>query len=166
MAIQGRGYPLANTDVVPLGAVFYESGLHKISLSSKEGIFNTSQAVYLRDNLLGQTINLSSQDYTFSAVKGTDENRFQIVYQPTSTLSVNENLGNDILIYQNEGNLIIKSTGEKITKAEVFDASGKLSFTRNFSTKEIVIPLDGFPSGVYLVKIKQKYKIIVKKILK
>ena len=166
LAIQGKGYPLVNTDIVPLGAVFYESGLHKISLSSKEGVFNAPQAVYLRDNLLGQTINLSTQDYSFSAVKGTYENRFQIVYQPASTLSANENLSTDILIYQNEGNLIIKSTGNKITKVEVFDNSGKISFTRNVSAKEIEIPLDDFPSGVYLVKIKQNYKIIVKKIIK
>lgn len=166
LAIQGRNFPLVDTDVVPLGAVYYETGLYKISLSDSEGVFKTDQNIYLKDKFLNQAVNLSKQDYTFSAVKGADDNRFEIIYQPFNNLGLDENVATDVSVYRSNENFIVKSTGKIIEKLEVFDVSGKLVLSKNKPANQYEIPANNLAKGVYFVKISQENKLTIKKILK
>ena len=52
LGIQGRQFPFSTDDVVSLGAIFHETGLHTISLTNKEGVFVNGKEIYLRDKLI------------------------------------------------------------------------------------------------------------------
>ncbi|SEG50521.1 Putative Ig domain-containing protein [Halpernia humi] len=166
LAIQGRNYPLLTTDVVPLGAVYYQTGSYKISLSDSEGIFKTEQDIYLKDKVLNQTINLSKQDYTFSAVKGTVDNRFEIIYKPEEVLSTGDVKQDHLKIYRDANDFVIK-TSQKINELNLYDASARLIFTSNPDSVETKIDGNRLLNGVFVLKIKLiSGEIITRKIRK
>ncbi|SFI09405.1 beta strand repeat-containing protein [Halpernia frigidisoli] len=167
LAIQGRQFPFLDDDVVQLGAVFYETGLHKISMSDKEGIFNGIQNVYLKDNLSGETVNLSESDYTFSAVRGSDENRFEIIYQTDKSLGLSDALNkNDIIVYRDKNSFIVKSGGSLIDKIEIYDVSRKKIDVIKVNSTQQSINAEELNLGVYLLKIFRDKDEIIKKIMR
>jgi hypothetical protein len=48
---------LNTNDIVTLGTKYYETGDYTITLGEKEGLFNSGQAVYLKDKKLNQIVN-------------------------------------------------------------------------------------------------------------
>ena len=70
MAIDER--PLYD-GTIALGMYFGETGDYTIGMSSA-----SADAILLTDNATGKTVNLSSETYSFSASKGTNDNRFTI----------------------------------------------------------------------------------------
>ena len=165
LAIQGRKYPLVKEDVVPLGASFYSAGTYTISLSEREGIFEGSQPVYLRDNLTGMVTNLSSSSYSFNSNAGEYTDRFEIVYV-NGTLSSTDVDKNKIQVYQKENSVIINSPID-ITKVNIIDAAGRLIYQTDVKGKYTEINTIKFNSGVYYVVVdgvnnKTTQKILVK----
>lgn len=167
LAIQGRRYPLNAADMVTLGAKYFETGTYTITLSAREGIFDTNQAVYLRDKKLNKLVNLTAERaYTFAASKGTDETRFEVIYQDVSSFDSANKPGGSISVVKEEVDVLITNTTDHITAVDVFDASGKLvSAVSGKYDKEIRIDTTGLIRGVYILKITSEKGVATKKIV-
>lgn len=165
LQIQAR-QNLANTeDVIPLGAKYATNGTYKISVGVKEGIFATDQKVYLLDKLNNLYTDLTAQDYIFTANKGTDETRFEIVYKNKEVLATDGVKKSDFLVYRDGESYVIRSS-ESLGKVELYDASGKLIVSKSTTQKELRLDAHTIASGVYIIKAENSGNIRTKKILK
>ncbi|WP_291131078.1 PKD-like domain-containing protein [Flavobacterium sp. UBA7682] len=162
LAIQGRGLPFDQNDVVPLGYKITNPGMYSIAVDELDGLFLGDQTIYLRDNLLGIDHNIKQSPYTFNAVAGTFENRFEIVYV-TNTLGVN-NPDNSNTQASIINNVIRVESSEFIKSVKIYDISGKLinryklaNVTRQFSDSF------NYPNGIYIAEITLENDMVVKK---
>lgn len=165
LAIQGRSYPFNEKDVIVLGASFGLEGQYEISLSSKEGVFESGQNVYLKDNLTGMVANLSEGKYAFHANAGDSVDRFEVQYKPANTLDVSNTEKENLKVYQTKNEIVIDSP-TKVTGVKIYDASGKLLYTKKENENKVKINSVFFKSGVYLVEVETSQGKQTKKILK
>jgi len=166
LAIQGKEDNFSNEDVVTLGNVFSADGSYVISLQTPEGIFDGNQIIYLKDKLLNKYINLSTDtNYTFTAVKGTDASRFEIVYKEDAVLNTGANSKSDFIVYKDGNSQVIKSS-KKLGKIDIYDASGKLIKSINVNHTEAKVDVSNFLNGVYIMKIENSGDIKSKKFIK
>lgn len=167
LGIQGRQFPLHNSDVVQLGAKHYEDGEYTLALAKKEGVFEDAQPVYLKDKQTGNVVNLTENSYTFFANKGLSENRFEIFYKKESTLGTVESNQDAVDVYKDAANFVIQSKAKNISKVELYDTAGRLIYSVKPNAKETVINADILNVGMYVVKIvDQDGSITTKKIIK
>lgn len=129
-AIQGRDINSLNAnDVIPIGVknTINTNTQFTISVADLEGEFMHSNAIYLRDNLLGIEHNLSDSGYTFDLEEGEYNSRFEIFY--SGTLSVDEfNLeSNELIISKLDDNKfgITTSDHSQITNIKMYDLIGR-----------------------------------------
>ncbi|RAR47058.1 ice-binding family protein [Flavobacterium lacus] len=128
-SIQGRGLPFDSNDVVFLGFKTQFAGNHTISLNQYDGLFNSNQTVFLKDNYNTTLHDLKLGDYTFSSEIGTFNSRFEIVYQ--DVLGINQSEYNDsIIVYNTKNDLFINSKNSFITKVDVYDVYGRLILSK------------------------------------
>lgn len=165
LQIDGRKYPLSTEDKIPLGTKYAEDGIYQLSIAAKEGVFNNNQSIYIKDKLLNKVIDISQNPYSFQAVKGTDESRFEIVYQSQDILGVNSSIKNNLMVYKDEKDFVVKST-EILTKVQLFDMSGKLINEISKISNEIRISHQSLTNAAYVVKIYKKDEVVTKKVLK
>lgn len=167
LAIQGRKYPLSADDIVTLGAKYFETGNYTITLKEKEGLFDTDQAVYLKDKKLNKVINLTSEgSYNFVASKGTDETRFEVIYQDTVSFGTANKTAGNVSVIKDEVEVIVRDTTSNILGIDVFDASGKLvNSVSGKNSKEIRIETSRLTKGVYVLKITSEKGITTKKVI-
>ncbi len=164
LVIQGRNNSFTNNDIVTLGATFFEKGNYEISISQVEGIFNGSQAVYLRDKTLNKTINLSQENYPFYADAGDVKNRFEIVYKPDATLATSNIVKNEeISIYESDGKIFLENKSEKFKKIEIFDTAGKLIYTFTPNTNLFSIEKSDLNKGLFIFNTSSNSKTTSKK---
>jgi len=165
LQIQARNYPLNNEDVIVLGTKHAMSGLYKISLGNREGVFAENQKIYLRDKLTETYTDLTIQDYSFNANQGIDDNRFEIVYKNKEVLGT-EGIGkSDFLVYRDGNNFVVKSSNN-LGRVELYDVTGKLVQSRYSSDKEVKFDSSVLISGVYIIKAENSGNIRTKKIIK
>ena len=100
LQIRARQNLVNNDDVIPLGTKYAANGNYKISLGMKEGVFATDQKVYLLDKLNNLYTDLTAQDYIFTANKGIDDSRFEIVYRTKEVLAADGVKESDFLVYR------------------------------------------------------------------
>lgn len=174
-AIQGRHIDsIQHQDVVGLGFNnFHEDTTRVFSLSIDEvtGDFLEANPVYLRDDLLNITHNLSSGSYNFTSEVGEFSDRFQIEFKE-NVLSVKENaiVNSDYLTVRYlKNNLIRIDTNSNLTIANIglYDILGKqlVSFKEDGATSEV--SLLNYKNGIYIIKIKlSDGSIVSKKIIK
>lgn len=166
LVIQGRAYPLNTQDKVTLGARFYEPGNYTISILQKEGIFADSQAIYIKDKLEGKVINLQEQNYSFNvSSEGNITDRFEVVYQPESTLATNQAAIRDAVIYYEQDNIVV-AAADKIIDVLMYDSSGKLILKLSPNNTKAKINTANLSKGIYLLHIKMLGKTITKKVIK
>ncbi|WP_313503749.1 glycine-rich domain-containing protein [Kaistella carnis] len=165
LAIQGKG-PFVITDVVPLGSNHYETGNYTISLGNKEGVFANGQNIYLKDKQTGTVTNLSERSYTFTANQGLTDGRFDILYQPEVVLGTGDSSKENLVVYRDGNDFVVKSSGKNITGLEVYDVSGRLMITSKPNQKETRIDASAFINGVYVLKINQEGIVVTKKVIK
>lgn len=167
LAIQGRNYPLNTTDVVTLGAKFFETGNYTITIKDAEGLFKEDQVVYLKDKKLNKLINLTLDGtYTFAASKGTDETRFEVIYQDLVSFDTVNRSAGSVAVVKDESEVVVRDTTNNITAIDVFDASGKLvQSLSGKNSKEIRINTSGLTKGVYILKIASGKEITTKKVI-
>lgn len=166
LGIQGKQYPLINTDVVPLGTKYFENGTYTIGLAQNEGVFANGQYIYLRDKLLNVITNLTEGAYEFTTTKGIEENRFEIVYKPGSTLVTTNPTKGQLQVYRSGEYFMVKSTDSKIDEVEVYDAAGRLYQKVKGGTTEVRINATALANGMYVLKIKRNTETSSKKIIK
>ncbi len=165
LAIQGRSDQFSTEDVVPLGNVFSISGNYTIRLQTSEGIFDGNQKIYLRDKTLRKTIDLNeSHSYTFFAAKGTDENRFEVVYKD-AVLNANESTFNDFTVYRDGTDYVIRSS-KILGKVEVYDAAGRILIFKNTNNKELRVDVSSLSNGIYIIKTENSGDRKTKKIIR
>ncbi len=165
LAIQGRQYPINENDVIPLGAVFYETGTRTISLANRDGVFAIGYPIYLHDLQEGTYTKLQNEKYTFEAKKGEVKDRFEIVYQtPFRMLSTVENNKYGLVVYQSGNNYIIRAD-KAFDEVKIFDASGRLIDTLNSGKEQLIVEKSKLNQGVNIFSIIFADEIINKKIL-
>jgi len=167
LVIQGKSDNFNIEDKIPIGANIFKDGNYTIALDKAEGIFETDQNIYLKDNLLETVTNLNEQDYTFDAAAGITEGRFEIVYQPEATLATDQSsLKDDLLVYRNGNTYIVKSAFKNITQIEVYDLAGRLLKKIGANDKVVTIDATSMNNGMYILKINRNGEISDRKILK
>lgn len=166
LGIQGRTYPLNTQDVVKLGTKHFEVGNYTISLGDREGIFAGSQSIYLKDNQTSKVTNLSEGNYTFTVNAGVTDGRFEIIYKPEVILSTGNTVKDQLVIYRDANDFVVKSYSSKITELELYDLAGRLILKVNPNRKEVRIDDKNFINGVYILNLTRDGKVISRKISK
>ncbi|MPS72120.1 MAG: T9SS type A sorting domain-containing protein [Chryseobacterium sp.] len=164
LAIQGKAEFNAE-DKVTLGNVYSKDGEYKISIKNREGIFDGSQNIYLKDKLLNKVVNLSQEDYVFQGVKGTDETRFEIVYKEDAVLATDAISKSSFNVYK-DGNSYVITSSKKLGKVELYDTAGRLMKTLSTNETTIRIDVSAFSNGVYILKAENSGDVKTKKIIK
>jgi len=164
--IQGVG-AFDETIELPLGLKITEEGTHNVMLDATE---NFDNVVYIRDKLLNRTHNLTESKLELNVSADTFSDRFQLVFQPQSTLDIHEFEKNKINVYYNgEHSIIINNQNRLIlNKVSIFNILGQkiLQFNdSSLSSNEIILPFRK-KEGVYLVKIESEIGEATYKILK
>ncbi|WP_193810747.1 choice-of-anchor D domain-containing protein [Kaistella flava (ex Peng et al. 2021)] len=172
LGIQGREEVLQLTDVVKVGTSHYATGSYVFSLGEREGIFDNGQPVYLKDKQTGILTNLSEANYRFTANEGLTEGRFEIVYHPETFLTTGTSLKDNLIVYRDGNDFVVKSPAKNISALEVFDASGRLMKKLTPNQKETRLDASNFLNGIYVLKITfaslgaQNGSVVTKKITK
>lgn len=165
LQIQARKNPLMDADVIELGTKYSVSGTYKISLGKTEGAFVSDQKIYLKDKLNNTYTDLTSQDYSFSASKGIDESRFEIVYKGSEVLETGASAKSDFTVYKDGTDYVVTSS-KVLGKVEIYDGVGRLMHGSKTSNKSIRIDSSSFINGIYIMKVENSGDIRTKKIIK
>ena len=140
LAIQGRGLPFTESDVVPLGFKSTVASTYEVRLSNFDGIFDAQQ-VYLEDRLLHVIHNLKTSNYTFTTAAGTFDDRFVLRYTDAA-LSVADQSFTDasVVVYKNNETVHITSLGTAIADVKIFDIRGSLLYSKTkANTNEVLV---------------------------
>lgn len=165
LQIQARNNPLSSNDVINLGTKYSVNGTYKIKLGNKEGVFKTNQKIYLIDKLLNTYTDITNQAYSFTASKGTDETRFQIVYKDNIFLGTDSATKSDFEVYRDGTDYVINSS-KTLGQVEVYDAAGRLVISQKTLNKSLRISTSGLVNGIYIIKAENSGDIRTKKIIK
>lgn len=167
LAIQGRGLPFNENDIVPLGFKSTQAGSYEIKLSNFDGIFDT-QKVYLEDKLLNIIHNIKLSNYTFTTNAGTFDNRFALRFTD-SALQVNDQLFTDesLVIFKEDQTINITSSLTPMKSIQVFDIRGSLLFSNDKvnATEYKVINLNSSQQVLLVVVESQNGTKVSKKII-
>lgn len=131
LAIQGRALPFNNQDEVPLGYMSTLNGTLTISIDEYEGLFE-GQGLYLEDKLLNVVHDLKASPYSFTTVVGTFDDRFVLRYLPSEELGNpdHESIANGLVVYQEEGRIMIKSQLQALEQVTIYDLLGRTVFDK------------------------------------
>lgn len=125
--IQGRALPFSDLDVVPLGLKINQNGSYTISFERADGLLE-SQNIYLKDTYTFVIHDIKQSPYSFVSTSGNFTDRFQIVYKNDVLSLPNEN---EVIIYSDSNDLVIKSTQEPIKEIAIFDVLGRKLYNFN-----------------------------------
>lgn len=109
---------------------------------------------------------------TDNELSNTANNTFKIdwirTYKPQSSLSLNDIKNLKVEVYPNPSNNSIKINSSKlITKVDCFDVQGKLIATQKYDDASVVLNINKFSKGIYLLKVFAKDgSVLRKKIIK
>jgi hypothetical protein len=165
-AVQARGLFTAS-DVVPMHFKTEAQGIYTISLANVDGLFETEQDIFVKDNFTGVEHNLKNTAYEFTSVEGSFGDRFEIIYQSTLSVSVPE-FANQTIVFAKDNNLNVQSGSVNITGIQVFDVQGRLVLDVNeINSVTYSTSLDQISNGVLLVKVTaENGQSTTKKIIK
>jgi len=165
VSINGKS-AFSSEDVVELASSHFVAGEYRISLADKEGVFANSQNIYLKDRQTGILTNLSAGDYTFTANAGLSTERFEIIYEAATTLATGANAKEHIIVYRDGNDFVIKSSTNKISGVECYDAAGRLIIKLLPNQKEVRIHAEDFAKGTYWLKINYNEHMTSKKVMR
>ncbi|WP_417199899.1 T9SS type A sorting domain-containing protein [Bizionia sp.] len=151
----------------PIGLIISEAGSHRLMLDAAE---NFSHTIYLKDNLLDTTYNLTEADFEINLPIGEYLTRYSIVFQPAETLNTNHLELDKITVFYNGLDHIVVSNPNnlEISGIEVYNIMGQhlLSLTENLDNqRKVLIPFH-HSAGVYMVVLKTNNAQKSTKILK
>lgn len=164
-AIQGLN--TFNQDLeIPLGILVSDTGTHQIML---DGVENFQQPVYLKDNELNITHNLSDSNFNVNLPAGNHLDRYSIVFEPQETLSVNEETSSDIdIFYDGNKHIIINNLKRlEINNIKIFNVLGQeiLRLNSNLNHQDrLQIPFNK-NENIYLIQVETNNIKLTKKII-
>ena len=169
LAIQGRS--IFNEDhIIPIGfrTMVEESQIYTMSISEIEGEQITQATVYLKDNLLNATTNLTEGSYTFTSNESNQKDRFVLVF--TEGILGNIDLSTEaISIYPNPTNSIINivSPLAAITSVEVYDVRGRKMIAKAIDQQgNYQLDISNLGTAMYFVRISTQAGSVTKRIIK
>ncbi|WP_447634928.1 lamin tail domain-containing protein [Flavobacterium microcysteis] len=153
-AIQGRSLPFTSDDVVPMSFKTDVAGNYTIAIDRVDGLFAGSQDVLLKDNVTAQIHDLKSGAYSFASAAGVFNNRFEVVYRAALGVKVPAISSKNIVVYKQNGSLVINSGNYIMENIELYDMSGRLIYTKNnVDTSSAIIANLPVANQVLVVKI-------------
>ncbi|MGS2725545.1 choice-of-anchor D domain-containing protein [Psychroserpens sp. BH13MA-6] len=172
-AIQGKApNSLSLDEVIPLGfyTIIDTPAIYTLKISQLEGDFMNDNTVYLKDNLLNITHNLSDSDYNFTSEVGEFNARFEIVFMPEA-LSVSENeVGSQDLIINDLGDGDVQfSVGQqlRIKNVQIIDLLGSIVYDLTGNNAVEVYNLSRLSQSTYIAKVTlSNGQVITKKAIK
>lgn len=172
-AIQGKSPSSLDLDeIIKLGfSTYIESAtIYTISIHDFEGDFYSDNIIYLRDNLLNITHNLNDSDYSFTSDAGVFNDRFEIVFTPSS-LSINDNVvdANDLIISELSNGEVQFKVGKKhqISNVVILDILGREIYNLQGSNSTEVYNLSQLSNAAYIAKVTlSNGQVISKKAVK
>jgi hypothetical protein len=153
LAINARP-SFVNTDSVPLGITKSDTTVESftISITEKEGVFNTPDVtVYIHDLLNNTYHNLNTSDFTFSSNETSLLGRFAIVYQAALSNTDFENLGVKANI---ENNAVTIKAAVAMVNVEIFDLTGKKIYESKIDNATGFTAPFNHANAIYIAKVK------------
>ncbi|OOV29886.1 hypothetical protein BXU11_00795 [Flavobacterium sp. LM5] len=131
LTIQGRALPFSDKDEVPLGYRSTIEGTFNISIDHRDGAL-AGQEIWLEDKETNAIHDLSRSDYSFTAIKGVENDRFVLKYY-NNQLGTEDNVLEDKKLVVSVKNKIItiNSFGEAIEKVQIFDLLGRKLYDKS-----------------------------------
>ncbi len=167
LAIQALA-PFTYQSSVPLGYTAAAAGDITIEIEQLEGLMSLSNTlIYLTDNVLGTTHNLKNGAYTFSTEPGAFNSRFTITYADSS-MSVGDPIEkNNVLVYNDKGNVHITTANTMVKAVSIYDLRGRVLYNSDTLPEgDIIIPMEENSGQLLLVKVvTTDNRSIVKKII-
>ncbi len=160
--IQGRGIFNTN-DIVPIGLNTLDSGNYSIELHNFDGDF-INQDIFIKDNLLNVIHNLKNSAYSFTTTSGTDNSRFEIIYQ--SVLKNDEIASDSIVLFPNpinNGETLFVNSVDSNGSFIIYDTLGKIIKSGNYIDHKIA--LTSIASGFYYIQINADSKNLKSKLI-
>jgi hypothetical protein len=145
------------TVMVPLAFTSGQSGTFTIEA------IETSNLVFivLEDLFTGEQIDLLSDSYTFDFTAGDDPDRFVIYFTPVGTT---ENEENNVRIWSDDNNIIVRSETQSKGEIIIFDMLGKEIIRKPFKSNMNVIQVHQ-KNTLYIVEVLTTNNKTVKKVL-
>jgi len=165
LAIQAKDSNFSTEDVAKIGFKASVSGNYTISLTDRDGIFNTNQAVYLKDKYLNKVINITDNGYVFNTNSGQYEDRFEVIYKSLETLGTDNTAKKGIIISKDTQDFIVKSD-DNIDEVSLYDSVGRLLYNTKNAKKEVLINKTNLAEGMYIIKVNSRNTTMTKKVLK
>lgn len=169
-AIQGKPVESINEDeIINLGFNTYITAetLYTLSIAQLQGNFMNSNNVYLKDNLLNVSHNLSEGDYSFTSETGEFTDRFQIVFKEDSTLSVTDMTSNEsaFQIIQRDSDRVTFKTGTSATlkSIAIYDLFGRKVYQFKGENSSETFNIPNIKTGIYLAKAELSTGVIITK---
>lgn len=165
LAIQSKNPNFDTNDATKLGFKASVAGNYTISLTEKDGIFTSTQSVFIKDKYLNKTVNVTDGPYVFYTNSGQYEDRFEVVYKPAVTLATDEAASKGIIITKDTENFIVRSN-ENIGEVSLYDSVGRLLYNTKDAKREILINKTSLAEGMYIIKVNSRNTTMTKKVLK
>ncbi len=152
----------------PLGLIVNKGGLIKIKLDHIENI-DTNKSIYIKDNITEETNQINEVPFEIYLDKGTYNDRFKLVFQPTQkSLGVDDLvLKNEFITYYDNNNsdlTIILKSDALVNKGSILTILGQeIQGIKKFSNR-ITIPLK-VSNGAYIIQLETDQGLINKKII-
>jgi len=172
-AIQGKSpNDLNENEIINLGfkTAIDVATLYTLSIAQLQGDFLNNNTVYLKDNLLGKTHNLSNSDYTFTSEVGEFNTRFQITFsdKALSTNDIDLNDNRLTIIELDDSRVNFKTANSlSIKTVTIYDLLGRQLYNLKGKNNSETYELTNLKSTVYIAKVElSNGAIITKKAVK
>lgn len=152
-AIQGVN-TFNETMEFPLGLLISETGSHQIMIDEVE---NFQHTVYLKDNILNTTHNLTDANFNVNLPIGDHLDRYSLVFVPQNSLSTtDQTLTNLSVFYDGNKNVVVNNSDRmQLKNITIYNVLGQeiLRLNDNInSTNKVQIPFNQ-SQGLYVVKV-------------
>ena len=152
-AIQGVN-TFNETMEFPLGLLISETGSHQIMIDEVE---NFQHTVYLKDNILNTTHNLTDANFNVNLPIGDHLDRYSLVFVPQNSLSItDQTLTNLSVFYDGNKNVVVNNSDRmQLKNIMIYNVLGQeiLRLNDNInSTNKVQIPFNQ-SQGLYVVKV-------------
>ncbi|MHB1147469.1 MAG: T9SS type A sorting domain-containing protein, partial [Lutibacter sp.] len=169
-----------NTDQeLPLGLMVSKAGLASIKIEELKNM-DKNISVHIKDKLTGEIHNISRKPFEINLVAGAYSERFSLIFKlqklieeditaefliPAETQPIIK--GIHVFMNNDIGEIQIKNNSDhEITSIVLYNYLGQTikTWNTNFNRRTISLPIN-IATGVYVIKIRTKNKIVVRKIV-
>ena len=172
-SVQGKApSDLNEGEVIDLGfkTSINVATLYSLSIAQLQGAFLNGNTVYLKDNLLNKTHDLSASNYTFTSEVGEFNSRFQIGFNAQAlsadAFELDENTLS-IVELENDNIKFTVSNNSNIKSVAIFDVLGRQLYSLKGRNSTETYKLSNLNNSIFIAKVTlSSGAIITKKAIK